>query len=608
MSRGTSTLLSSEPSLRDELSRRLESGLVLADADRLGIRIDDLKACLAPGGTPQPLAQWLVTRFLRPALPLSGNAPSQPEARFWDRRVRVAGREIARAAQAVGRIELEGHPGLHWAGSCWLVGGEIAVTTRAVASRFAHPEAGRMVGGLRGDSRALTAHAHFDGAARRRIKDVLVTDAAGLGAELAFLLLESGGAIPEGLPPSAEAADRSACVAAVGWLAVDSRASSVLSRLVYANSADSKCVAPGRLLRHAPGALLLHDCATLDDGAGALLLDLGTGRAVGIHLTGALDGPGVGVAAADVLEAMGALGLRPPEPRSSTEAVDEGALEARRRTAEDYADRTGYDSAFLGIDVPPPAPGDAIREDVITVEDPRGEPTTLLPYAHFSVCMSKSRRMCFFTACNVHGGRLQDMSRAGIRWVFDPRLDDELQAGDDLYRDNDLDRGHQVRRLDPVWGDDAETANGDTFHFTNSCPQHKDLNQKTWNDLEDYVLDNAGKHELKVNVFTGPVFRDDDPEYRDFRLPLEFWKVVVMVKDDGQLSATAYVLSQADLVTGLEFVFGEFRTYQVPLTDIERWTHLDFGTLPDFDPKKDHDALEANVRFVPIEGPADIQL
>jgi endonuclease G, mitochondrial len=602
------TLPSSEPSLRDELSRRLEAGLVLSDADRFGVGIDHLKACLEPRGTPaHPVAQWLVTRFLRPALPLAGNTPSQPEARFWDRRLRVAGREIARAARAVGRMELEGHPGLQWAGSCWLVGGQIAVTTRAVASRFAHLEAGRMVAGLRGDGPGVTAYAHFDGAIRCRIKDVLVTDATALGSELAFLVLESGGALPDGVPLSV-GVDPSACIAAVGWLAVDSRAGSVLSRLVYSSSADLKCIAPGRLLRHAPDTLLRHDCATLDDGAGALLCDLGSGRALGIHLTGALDGPGVGVTAADVLEAMKALGLRLPEPRSSTEAVDEDTLEARRRTAEDYADRAGYQSDFLGIDVPPPAPRDPIREDVVTVGDPGGERATLLLYAHFSVCMSRSRRMCFFTACNVHGGRLQDMSRAGIRWLFDARIDEELQAGDDLYRDNDLDRGHQVRRLDPVWGDDAETANGDTFHFTNSCPQHKDLNQKTWNDLEDYVLDNAGKYELKLNVFTGPVFRDDDPEYRDFRLPLEFWKVVVMVKDDGQLSATGYMLSQADLVTGLEFVFGEFRTYQVPLTDLERLTHLDFGTLGDVDPKKDHGVLEVNVRFVPIESAADIQL
>lgn len=603
------TLLSSEPSLSRELSRRLEAEFNLRDADRFGVGIDDLKACLASRGTPaQSLGQWLVTRFLRPALPLAGDAASQPEARFWDRRLRVAGRETARAARAVGQVQLDGHPGLEWAGSCWLVGDDVAVTTRAVANWFARAEAGRMVVGLRGDGPPVTAYVRFDGAGRCRVKDVLATDATALGPELAFLVLERSGASPRALPPAAEGADPAAYVAAVGWLATDSRAGSVLSRLVYADSADSKCVAPGRLLRGAPGALLLHDCATLDDGAGALLFDLGTGRAVGIHLSGALEGPGIGVAGADVLATMAALGLRPAAPVRDTEAAPEDVLEAGRRTAEDYADRAGYDSDFLGIAVRPPAPRDPIRDDVLTFDDPSGEPATLLPYTHFSVCMSRSRRMCLFTACNVHGGRLQEMGRVGIPWRFDPRIDKERQAGDDLYRDNDFDRGHLVRRLDPVWGDDAEAANEDTFCFTNSCPQHKDLNQKIWNDLEDYVLDNAGRHELKLSVFTGPVFRDDDPEYRGFRLPLDFWKVVVMVKDDGELSATAYVLSQADMVTGLEFAFGEFRTYQIPLTDVERWTHLDFGTLRDVDPKKDQDALEADVRFVPIESAADIQL
>jgi len=601
-------LLSSEPSLSRELSRRLEAGFDLLDTGRLGVGIDDLKACLASRETPtQPLARWLVTRFLRPALPLAGDVASQPESRFWDRRLRVAGREIARAARAVGQIQLVGHPAFTWAGSCWLVSEDVAVTTRAVASRFARTEAGRIVVGLRGDGPPVTAYVRFDGAGRCRVKDVLATDATALGPELAFLVLERSGASPRALPPAAEGAEPPAYVAAVGWLAADSHAGSALSRLVYATSADSRCVAPGRLLRNVPGTLLQHDCATLDDGAGALLLDLGTGRAIGIHLSGALEGPGIGVGGADVLAAMAALKLR-PVPAQETESMPEDALEAGRKTAEDYADRTGYDGDFLGIAVPPPVPGDPIRDDVVTFDAASGEPATLLPYTHFSVCMNRSRRMCFFTACNVHGGRLQDMGRAGIPWRFDPRIDRELQAGDDLYRNNDLDRGHLVRRLDPVWGDDAEAANEDTFCFTNSCPQHKDLNQKTWNDLEDYVLDNAGKHELKINVFTGPVFRDDDPEYREFRLPLDFWKVVVMVKDDGELSVTAYVLSQADMITGLEFVFGEFRTYQVPLTDVESWTHLDFGTLRDFDPKKDHDALEADVRFVPIESAADIQL
>ena len=71
------------------------------------------------------------------------------------------------------------------------------------------------------------------------------------------------------------------------------------------------------------------------------------------------------------------------------------------------------------------------------------------------------------------------------------------------------------------------------------------------------------------------------------------------------LSATAYTLTQRDLVTGLEFLFGEFRTYQVPLRQIEEWTDLDFGDLRNFDPK---DALEGLAGAVEITGPGDIQL
>jgi endonuclease G len=113
------------------------------------------------------------------------------------------------------------------------------------------------------------------------------------------------------------------------------------------------------------------------------------------------------------------------------------------------------------------------------------------------------------------------------------RLSRDDQIGPDLYARNELDQGHLVRRTDPVWGRPAATANEDTFHFTNCAPQHARLNRRTWLALEDYILSNADNHDLKVSVFTGPVFRADDMTYRGaYRLPAEFWKVVVMTKPD----------------------------------------------------------------------------
>jgi DNA/RNA endonuclease G (NUC1)/V8-like Glu-specific endopeptidase/endonuclease/exonuclease/phosphatase family metal-dependent hydrolase len=263
----------------------------------------------------------------------------------------------------------------------------------------------------------------------------------------------------------------------------------------------------------------------------------------------------------------------------------------RRADASVYDDRTGYDPGFLGRgDHRVPLPGLSAAQSALAAvvnEGAAGLDRFVLPYTHFSVVMHGDRQMAFYSAVNIDGTQLRRIPRSATRWRFDPRIQNEMQTGDDVYRNNDLDRGHLTRRLDPVWGepDEAALADEDTFHFTNACPQHKDLNQREWSDLEDYVLDNAGAHDLRISVFTGPVFRSGDQEYRGVQLPKEFWKVVVMVRGDTrQLSATGYVLSQADMITGFEFVFGEFRTYQVTIRKIAEMTGLDFGRLVGFDP------------------------
>lgn len=173
----------------------------------------------------------------------------------------------------------------------------------------------------------------------------------------------------------------------------------------------------------------------------------------------------------------------------------------------------GYDSTFLGLEhrVDLPQLSDEMKKDVSYMDNG----SYVLDYTHFSIVMCRSRCLAYFTAVNIDGSQAKNIKRSGDSWNFDPRIPKDAQYGDELYAKNDLDRGHLVRRLDPVWGDQAMQANSDTFHFTNSSPQHKNLNQKTWLDLENYLLQNAQNHNLKVSVFTGPVFRSDDMIYRE---------------------------------------------------------------------------------------------
>lgn len=282
-----------------------------------------------------------------------------------------------------------------------------------------------------------------------------------------------------------------------------------------------------------------------------------------------------------------------------------------------YGDRKGYDENFVKAPKFKIKINDLLKKqtDVLApIYNQTSENKHLLHYFNFSVAINKHRRLCLLTAVNIHGEKLESNKRENTKWILDPRMDEKYQTGPEVYANNDLDRGHMVRRLDPVWGDNADAANDDTFHFTNSAPQHMNLNRKTWLSLEDYILKNAGKEGVKVSVFTGPVFSEDDIPYRGVLLPLEFWKVAVVIKENGEPSVTGYMLKQPDNIEDFRIAegiredgFGQFKTYQVPIQKIASLTGLAFDKFKKYDPMAGVDFKES-ANLIEITGPQDIKL
>ena len=119
-------------------------------------------------------------------------------------------------------------------------------------------------------------------------------------------------------------------------------------------------------------------------------------------------------------------------------------IEAVELGLEWYTDSAGYDPNFLGPTVNLPTLSDQRMNDVALLKD---SPEHVLNYTHFSVIMSKSRRLACLTAVNIDGAQALRLPRDNDRWYFDPRIDREYQSGPELYHKNDLDRGHLVRRL-----------------------------------------------------------------------------------------------------------------------------------------------------------------
>jgi len=283
------------------------------------------------------------------------------------------------------------------------------------------------------------------------------------------------------------------------------------------------------------------------------------------------------------------LEVEPPAPAGEF-GID---VEARLRP-EDFDDRTGYQADFLGggnLKVPLPALGPHLETKVAKTSSGAME----IKYRHYSAVINKARRLAFYSAVNIDGKDLSNPIRPK-RFLLDPRLSADLQTGEIMYKNNDFDRGHLTRRLDPCWGSDDEIDQGnrDSMFFPNIAPQHKNLNQKIWAELEDHVLSAVDERDARVCVFTGCIFSEDDPVQKPsgIRVPMAFFKVIASLDRPSsgrgrssagpKLQAQAFVISQQNLVKpgDLEIVLGRgFETFQVTIEQLERMTGLDFHGL-----------------------------
>lgn len=229
----------------------------------------------------------------------------------------------------------------------------------------------------------------------------------------------------------------------------------------------------------------------------------------------------------------------------------------------------GYSPDFLGPVIRVPRISAEHRDDIYKLKNAQ-----VIHYTHFSLALSVSRRLAYWVAWNIDGGRLKKISRKGIKFVLDTRIPNQYQMGNEVYAANRLDRGHIARRADLLWGTqiEARQANIDSFTFTNITPQMDNFNQAArqgvWGQLEDAVFENVEVDNLRVSIFGGPVFYADDRLYRTVQVPREFYKVLTYV-EGGILKARGFLMTQnINPLTVLELE--AFKVYQVTLEEVEQ--------------------------------------
>ncbi|HST05754.1 MAG TPA: DNA/RNA non-specific endonuclease [Chloroflexia bacterium] len=622
--------------LVQELSGRLDAGKGTYKANQWSVPAGAVRRALLGaedgGAGAASLTEAIIVEFGRPSLLVQHDTFTLPESDVWKQRLYPAKSRIEAGIRGVGRLELLDHDTYPWVGTAWMITEDIAVTNRHVALVFAQ-KAGKGFAFIHNSAGKLVrAQVDFKEEYReplsleRAVKSVVfIEELNDKYPDLAFIRLDKSVGLPSPINLStaalSSALDPDRYVGVIGYPARDSRNDATAMLNVFGDIYDVKRLAPGKVTSVPDGSFLFtHDCSTLGGNSGSVVIDVDTGEALGLHFGGQPRVANYAVSASAILQALRGLKIQVPVPEMPAPSRAGIAATAKALKPADYANRRGYLADFLGTgkqhEVPLPVLTDEQSAEVARLKEAGpGHGHTqeyVLNYTHFSLAVSAQRRLPFYTASNIDGARLRRMPRDADRWYLDPRIDAEAQAGGAIYTGNDLDKGHMVRRLDPVWGTQAEALLGDedTFHYTNACPQHKDLNRKTWSDLEDYVLGGAGAHRLRVSVFTGPILGSTDPPYRGIKIPQEFWKLVVMVRtSDMKLSATAYLLTQKDMISDLrEFVFGQFRTYQIAVQDVENRTGLSFGNLHDYDPMTRRSLAATGTTARLVEGPGDILL
>ena len=517
--------------------------------------------------------------------------------------------------RSVGRVELSDHDTFEWCGTAWRIDDDLLVTNRHVANLFAQQSGATFKFRLNQAGKRIRARVDFREEYRGTDSDefgiaeiLWIAEDTDLAPDMAVLRVKKDPGLPPPLTISSAKIAAGQPIGVVGYPARDSRNDASVMSDIFGDIYDVKRFAPGEVrLAGAETWYLTHDASTLGGNSGSAVIDLSTREVVGLHFGGSYKKTNYAVTAAaikSVLAKRSWIEVSHESLKIQTEAFSE-----KVRTVASMKNRKGYQAEFLGKKVVPPKAGPT--HTILKA----GFPDDLLPYTHFSILMSQSRRFSIFTLENLDGEKKIKLKRKDA-WGFDPRIAKSAQVGhDEFYGPELFDKGHMVRRENPGWSDSEEEASlgeNDSFIYTNAIPQMPQLNQQTWLSLENYVLDNAKTAGFKICVFTGPVFRNGDTAYSNVQVPTDFWKVVVAIDADSQdLLASGYLLSQEGMMPEEGFRYGAFKTYQVPLKRIQQLADIKFSK-----PTLDADVFSGpeinemihTARYVEIRSSEDIVL
>lgn len=223
----------------------------------------------------------------RPAILIQEGHFLEPPA-YWKGLLEPKRRQIEEAIPGVGRIDVKGHRDLDWVGTGFLTAEDVVLTNAHVVREFA-THSRRQWQFIPG----LTTEVDYGRELGNEKADAVpVKTVLGIHPrhDLALLRLEPSArtAPPLAIGRSAPKLEERRKVYVIGHPAWDGRRNDPEPmRRIFADVFNLKRVQPGEAFA-APGehGLFHHDCSTLGGNSGSCVVDLETGRVIGLHAGG----------------------------------------------------------------------------------------------------------------------------------------------------------------------------------------------------------------------------------------------------------------------------------------------------------------------------------
>jgi endonuclease G, mitochondrial len=195
---------------------------------------------------------------------------------------------IESACMSVGRFEYDNHLGLDWGGTGWIVAHGVVVTNRHVASEVIGNTIRGLEFKLNQTGRKMGAFIDFLEEYNISEEDEHSLKALYISPDddhdyALFEFEDDGKRQPIELLDDFAEGVRDVC--AIGYPAWDGRRNDPTEMArIFGMLYNVKRLAPGKAWRD--GSNVLHDCSTLGGNSGSVLLDVETGKAIGLHFAG----------------------------------------------------------------------------------------------------------------------------------------------------------------------------------------------------------------------------------------------------------------------------------------------------------------------------------